>query len=150
MAYNSLVSMQAPPPPCTCIHGLWLTRAPLSHPRSIISQSATDGTYILYSNSRLKEPREKTLHDYLFGIHEDFLFKICEGEDSSNGLKGLEYYGGPEVTCSNDERRCEWKAVIPCVRYQGGVVTSKVELLSCDECGRAPNIQEWLVRMDIR
>ena len=84
--------------------------------------------------------KEQRQFEYLYRFHQEFLFKICQ----DSGLGGLDYFGGPEVTCSNVV--CGRKAVIPCVRYKSGDVTHQEKVLqSCVLCGVDLNIREWLV-----
>ena len=77
------------------------------------------------------------LYDYLYGMHEKFLSKICE----DSGLGSLEYFGGPEVTCPG----CQKVAVIPCLTYKGGKVTKQENILYCHLCEEDLGIKEWLV-----
>ena len=88
--------------------------------------------------------KEQRQFEYLYRFHQEFLFRICQ----DSGLGGLDYFGGPEVTCSNIVKKavCGWKAVIPCVRYKSGDVTHQEKVLqSCVLCGVDLNIREWLV-----
>ncbi len=67
---------------------------------------------------------EKDPIHYIKSIHNTFLREICDTEGC--GFEGIEYYGGPEVTC------CKESKVLHCVKSEQEGIYSATPL--CESC----------------
>lgn len=79
--------------------------------------------------------------DYIEYIHKECLSIICNECD----LKGLVYYGGPEVVCENS--KCNKEQVFCCV-YRDKSDKSDREIQCsplCKKCRGKCDVNKWLV-----
>ena len=76
--------------------------------------------------------------EFITIMHEKFLYEICK----ESGLKGLAYYGAPDVKCKCGKE-------LHCVEYKNGkektFVTSESGKVKCTRCRKKCDVNALMV-----
>ena len=73
-------------------------------------------------------------------IHQ-CLSKIC----GDSNMQGLEYFGGPEITCNEGDERTQHTRILRCVGYQNGPKEETSTKIKCTKCRQRKDVNEVLV-----